>query len=327
MSEFKVLITTVPFGERNAYPLVLMKEKGIHYTINPLGRKVTEDELAEMVADFDALIAGTEVISAKVMDRASRLKLISRVGIGLDGVDLLAAEQKGIQVSYTPDAPSPAVADLTLGLMLSLLRGIHKADALMHQGQWQRIFGRRLSEVQVGLIGLGRIGQKVLKQLLALGCKNILVNDLAPNAEIAALEQVSYVDKETLYQQCDLVSLHVPLTSATLNMISAKELALLKPDALLVNTARGGIVNEAALYQALKEERLGGAAMDVFELEPYQGPLSEVANCLLTSHMGSMSVDCRTQMEIEATEEAVRFLLEGQQQSAVPEQEYQLRRG
>ena len=326
MSSFKVLITTVPFADRDAYPLNLMKENNIDYTINPLGRKVTEDELAEMVSDYDALIAGTEIISAKVMTSATRLKLISRVGIGLDGVDLLAAKQKGIQVSYTPDAPSPAVADLTLGLMLSLLRGIHRSDALMHQSQWQRIFGRRLSEVQVGLIGMGRIGQKVLKQLLALGCKNILINDLVTHSEIADLDQVKFVDKETIYQHCDVISLHIPLTSLTLNMISEKELAMFKSDAVLVNTARGGIVNETALYHALKQKQLLAAAMDVFELEPYQGPLAELDNCLLTSHMGSMSIDCRTKMEIEATEEAVRFLLTGEQLSPVPDQEYQLRR-
>lgn len=326
MSSFKVLITTVPFADRDAYPLSLMKENNIDYTINPLGRKVTEDELAEMVSDYDALIAGTEIISSKVMDCASRLKLISRVGIGLDGVDLLAAEQRGIQVSYTPDAPSPAVADLTLGLMLSLLRGIHKADALMHQGQWQRIFGRRLSEVQVGLIGMGRIGQKVLKQLLALGCNNIIVNDLVTYEEVVDISQVKFVDKETIYQQCDVVSLHIPLTLSTQNMIGEKELAMFKPDAVLVNTARGGIVNELALYHALNRKQLLAAAMDVFELEPYQGPLAELDNCLLTSHMGSMSIDCRTKMEIEATEEAVRFLLTGEQLSPVPDQEYQLRR-
>ena len=177
----KVLITTVPFAEKNRLPIEQLNAAGIEYLINPLGRKIKEDELAEMVTDFDALIAGTEPITDKVMASATRLKLISRVGIGLDGVDLLAAERRGIQVSYTPDAPAPAVAELTIGLMLSLLRSIHTVNAQMHRGDWQRHFGRRIPEVTVGIIGVGRIGGRVLRRLAGFGTPRILVNDLRPN--------------------------------------------------------------------------------------------------------------------------------------------------
>jgi D-3-phosphoglycerate dehydrogenase len=161
----KALITTVPFGEKNRLPLEQLEAAGIEYLINPIGRKLKEDELAEMVSDFDVLIAGTELITDKVMNSASRLKLISRVGIGLDGVDLLAAERRGIKVSYTPDAPAPAVAELTIGLMLSLLRSVHVANAQIHRGEWHRHFGRRISEVTIGIIGTGRIGGRVLRRL------------------------------------------------------------------------------------------------------------------------------------------------------------------
>ena len=146
----KALITTVPFADKNRLPLELLEAAGISYLINPLGRRLKEMELAEMVKDADVLIAGTEPITDLVMGRASKLKLISRVGIGLDSVDLVAAERRGIKVAYTPDAPAPAVAELTFGLMLSLLRSVHVANLQMHQGTWQRHMGRRLAEVTVG---------------------------------------------------------------------------------------------------------------------------------------------------------------------------------
>ena len=147
----KVLITTVPFAYRDKRPLNMLEDAGIDYIVNPLNKKLTEDELAEMITDYDALIAGTEPITDKVMGQASRLKLISRVGIGLDSVDLLAAEKRGINVSYTPDAPTLAVSEFTIGLMLTLLRSVHVSNSQMHQGTWYRHYGRILSEVKIGI--------------------------------------------------------------------------------------------------------------------------------------------------------------------------------
>lgn len=322
----RVLITTVPFAERDRRPLTLLASAGADVVINPLGRKLKEHELAEMAADADVLIAGTESITDTVMGRASRLRLISRVGVGLDAVDLLAAERRGIHVSYTPDAPAPAVAELTIGLMLSLLRAVHVANAQLHLGNWHRHFGRRISEVTIGLIGLGRIGQRVAACLGGFGTTRILAHDIQPPAAAAAMPQLEWVGKDDLFRRADLISLHVPLTPQTHDMIRREHLMQMKPDALLINTARGGIINEADLADVLRAGRLGGAAVDVFEQEPYQGPLAGIERCLLTAHMGSMSVDCRTRMEIEATEEAVRFLTGQPLAGAVPQDEYSLRR-
>jgi len=322
----KALITTVPFGEKNRLPLEQLEAAGIDYVINPLGRKLKEDELAEMVSDFDVLIAGTELITARVMDSASQLKLISRVGIGLDGVDLLAAEARGITVSYTPDAPAPAVAELTIGLMLSLLRSVHVANAQIHRGEWHRHFGRRIPEVTIGIIGVGRIGGRVLRRLAAFGSPRILVNDIHPNQKVAPELKLEWVDKEEIYRHADVISLHLPLTGQTKNMIRREHLLQMKPDAMIINTSRGGIINEHDLAQVLGAGHLSGAAIDVFEQEPYTGPLGKVERCLLTSHMGSMSVDCRARMEIEATEEAVRFLTGKPLQGLVPPGEYDVQR-
>lgn len=322
----KVLITTVPFGEKNRLPIEQLEAAGIEYVINPLGRKLKEDELAEMVTDFDVLIAGTELITDKVMNSASRLKLISRVGIGLDGVDLLAAERRGIKVSYTPDAPAPAVAELTIGLMLSLLRSVHVANAQIHRGEWHRHFGRRIPEVTIGIIGAGRIGGRVLRRLAGFGSPRILVNDIHPDQKVAPELKLEWVDKEEIYRHADVISLHVPLTGQTKNMIRREHLLQMKQDAMIINTSRGGIINEHDLAQVLASGHLSGAAVDVFEQEPYTGPLGQIERCLLTSHMGSMSVDCRTRMEIEATEEAVRFLSGKALQGLVPPGEYEVQR-
>ena len=322
----KALITTVPFGDKNRLPIEQLEAAGIEYLINPLGRKLEEDELAEMVADFDVLIAGTEPITDKVMERASRLKLISRVGIGLDGVDLLAAERRGIKVSYTPDAPAPAVAELTIGLMISLLRSVHISNAQMHRGEWHRHFGRRIPEVTIGIIGTGRIGGRVLRRLAGFGTPSILVNDIRPDKNVAPELKLEWVGKEEIYRHADLISLHVPLTLQTKNMIRREQLLLMKPDAMIINLSRGGIINEQDLAEVLNAGHLSGAAIDVFEQEPYIGALAQIDRCLLTSHMGSMSIDCRTRMEIEATEEAVRFLTGQALQGLVPPAEYEVQR-
>lgn len=322
----KVLITTVPFGNKNRLPLELLDGAGIEYLINPVGRKLTENELVEMVSDFDVLIAGTEMITDAVMASASKLKLISRVGIGLDSVDLLAARRRGIQVSYTPDAPAPAVAELTIGLMFSLLRSIHLANLGMHQGEWCRYFGRRITEVTIGIIGAGRIGGRVLRRLSRLGSPRLLVNDVKPDLGIVNnAVKIDWVDKETIYREADLISLHLPLTKLTKNLICYEQLKQMKPDAMVINTSRGGIINERDLAQILNENHLSGAAIDVFSEEPYGGPLGEIDRCLLTAHMGSMSVDCRAQMEIEATEEAIRFLSGRPLESLVAEDDYEMR--
>jgi D-3-phosphoglycerate dehydrogenase / 2-oxoglutarate reductase len=318
----KALITTVPFGDKNRLPLELLENAGIDYLINPLNKKLTEDQLAEMVTDFDVIIAGTELITEKVMERAPNLKLISRVGVGLDGVDLMAAKKRGIRVAYTPDAPAPAVAELTLGMMLTLLRSVHVSNAQMHEDKWQRIFGRRLAEITVGIIGVGRIGTRVLRRTKAFGTPKILVNDVMPNYELNREFKLDWVTKEQIYQEADLISLHLPLTRLTKNMIRREQLLSMKPDAIIINTARGGIINEGDLHDVMMAGHLSGAAIDVFEHEPYSGPLSQIERCLLTAHMGSMSVDCRTRMEIEATEEAVRFLTGKPLTSEVPQVEY-----
>ncbi len=322
----RVLITTIPFADKNRLPLDLLENTGIEYLINPFNKKLTENELVEVVADFDVIIAGTELITKKVMDAATNLKMISRVGIGLDSVDLLEAEKREIVVSYTPDAPAPAVAELTIGLMLTLLRSVQLSNMEMHNGKWHRFFGRRLSEVTIGIIGIGRIGAGVLQHLQGFGSPKILVNDISYDNNLDKKFNIEWLDKETIYQRADVITIHTPLTTQTKDMIKKKQLLSMKEDAIIINTARGGIINEQDLYEVMQDGHLSGAAIDVFNFEPYNGKLKEISRCILTAHMGSMSVDCRTRMEIEATEEAVRFLTNQSLESVVPEEEYAVQR-
>ena len=322
-AERRVFITTVPFGEVHRRALDLLETAGIEYTINPIGRRLKENELAELAGEFGVLIAGTEPITARVMDAAPHLRLISRVGIGLDNVDLLAARERGILVTYTPDAPSPAVAELTLGMMLGLLRHISAADRGMRSGAWRRLIGRRLDGLTVGVVGVGRVGKRVIRLLRgAFPGVRILANDIAPDLDFGHEQSIGWVDKDTLYANADIMTLHLPLTPLTHRLITMRQIELMKPSALVINTARGGLVDEHDLAEALRSGRIQGAAVDVYEHEPYTGELATIEACLLTCHMGSMSEDRRAQMELEATEEAIRFLRNEPLQRMVPECEY-----
>lgn len=321
----KIYISTIPFGEINTLPIEQLNNYGIQYRINPFRRKITTNELSDEIQDSEVLIAGTEIIDKTVFDKAPNLKLIARVGIGLDGVDLLEARRRNIAVTYTPEAPGPAVVELTLGLILDQLRGITQANQSIKDGHWKRIQGRRLSEVKIGVVGAGRIGGRLIRRLGSLGTPQIFANDLKPNDQIAPNVKINWVSKERILQECDLITFHLPLTQITENLICYETLKLLKSNAILINTARGGIINESDLVRWLQENETASAAIDVFLDEPYFGPLTEIKNCTLTCHMGSMTEDCRARMEIEATTEVINFALNKDFIQPVPNFEYEMK--
>lgn len=318
----KVLITTVPFANVDRTPLDLLENAGIEYLINPLNKKLTPGELINLVGDFDVIIAGTEIINETVLSHAKKLKFISRVGIGLDALDLKAIKSRNIGLSYTANAPAPAVAELTMGLILSLIRNVHLSNKFMHEGNWHRYFGRRIEESVVGLVGMGRIGKRVLKHLSGFNPKKVLVHDLNKKLDMDFGLNIEWVSLDEILEKSDVVSLHIPLNNSTKNLINGANIKKMKKSAVIINTSRGGIVNENDLFNALKKGDLSGAAIDVFEEEPYCGPFNDLDNVILTAHMGSMSVDCRTKMEIEATEEAIRFIKNESLKGEVPNSEY-----
>jgi D-3-phosphoglycerate dehydrogenase / 2-oxoglutarate reductase len=327
----RIFISTDPFGEVDSTPLELLEKSGFEYTINPLKRKLTPEEVGEFARDCDGLIAGTENIDT-VLKQADHLKIISRVGIGLDSVPLDRCRERGIKVSYTPDAVTMAVVELTIGLMISLTRHVVKADAHTRQGIWNRLQGKRIGESVIGLIGFGRIGSNIARVLKEFHPRKILINDIKDkSAQIQKIQsttgiEIVQVDKEEIYRNADIVSLHLPLTSKTVDIINADSLKLINNEAFLINTSRGGLVNETDLYEILKKGELAGAAIDAFEQEPYTGPLIELENIILTQHMGSCSFDCRSQMEIQATEDLIRFFNGEPLSNEVPEEEYDYQR-
>jgi D-3-phosphoglycerate dehydrogenase len=320
----RVLITTSPFGESDPAALRMLEQEGIAYTLNPFGRRLRESELAEMIEPYEVVIAGTEPVTAAVLDRARGLRLIAHTGIGLDNIALAAARERGIQVTYTPAAPSPAVAELTIGQMLALLRGTVNADRGMRRGEWNRRIGRRLSGMTVGVIGVGRVGRLVIRHLQGFSPVRILTNDLIVDEQFGRMTGCVWTDKETIFSEAGIITLHVPLTRQTRGLVGRRELEIMKSDAILINTARGGIVEEAALVRALRDRPEFSAAIDVFEEEPYSGELATLENCLLSCHMASCTRDCRLQMEMEAAKEVVRYFRGQPFANSVPDAEYRI---
>ena len=322
----KVLITTIPFGDPSPTSLEALDQAGINYTINPFNRKITEADLKEIISDYDGLIAGTETISKEVLDQAPNLKIIARVGVGTDGVDLNYAKSKNIKITYTPDAPGPAIAELAIGFMYSLLRSTHSANLQIRDGKWNRSIGRSFSDMTIGIIGAGRVGSKVIDLVNKIGCKELLVSDIYHNEILKEQYGFEWAKKERVFQEADIITFHVPLTADAKGMVKKEQLLLMKEDVLLINTARGGIIDEDDLYSVMQTGHIGGVAIDVFDQEPYAGPLINIDRCLLTPHIGSASRDCRAKMELESVEDIIRFFNNQELLSPVPESEYLLQK-
>ncbi len=303
-----ILISTSSFGDVSRRPLELLEAAGHRATQNPHKRQLTEAEARELYADADGVVAGTEKVTAGVLERAPRLKCISRVGTGVDGVDLKAAAARGIPVFNTPEAHVDAVAELVLGGTLAVLRRLGESDRAIRRGEWNKPMGALLRGKTVGIVGHGRIGARVANIAVAFGC-SVLACDERP----FQADGVVKTTLEGVLRTADLVSLHVPLEQRNRHMIDARALALMKKGAVLINTSRGGLVDESALTEALRSGRLTGIGLDAFETEPYQGPLREFPNAVLTAHMGSAAVECRTRME----KEAASNLLEGLRRAGV----------
>ena len=303
----RVYISTDPFSSISPEPLNKLKYNGFDYKLNSFGRKITTSELAREIGNADVLIAGTEKISGRVFEKAPNLKLISRVGIGLDGLDFELCKKYGVRVTYTPDAPTIAVAELTIGLIIDLARKVTFTNNMLKElNIWKRHMGILLNGKTIGLFGMGRIGKSVIHMLSGFNVK-FLVHDINPDIAFARLYGVDLVPKLDILSYSDVVTIHIPLDRTTENYLGLRELELMQPHSILINTARGGIVNEEAIKEVLKEGKIAGAAVDVFEKEPYCGDLLGLDNCILTCHMGASTVDSRSDMELQAVEEAIRF--------------------
>ena len=266
-------------------------------TYNPLGRPLQAEELARLLPGVDGYIAGLDEITAGALAAADRLKVIARYGVGLDNVDLQAARERGIIVTHTVGANAISVAELTVGLLLALLRQIPAAVEQTRQGRWPRMRGLALHGKTIGLIGLGAIGREVARRLQSFGCR-ILVYDPYVAPEVVGSYGTLCPTLADLLPQADVVSLHLPATPQTVGIVDETFLRQMKRGAYFVNTARGELVDHQALLWALQDGHLKGAALDVYPDEPPnpEDPLLQLPQVLVTPHMGAHSDDAIRQM-------------------------------
>lgn len=296
-----IVISTTSFGESDAASLNLLKAQGYSVGMNPYKRKMKPQEIIEFAKDASGIIAGTEPLTADVLAKLSLLKVISRCGVGLDNVDCVAAKNKGIFVFNTPDAPTQAVAELTLGLMLGLARKIPFVDRTIRGGGWEKPMGNLIAGKKIGIIGFGRIGRKVADLLKAFGCE-IAYFDPLLSTPVSGFE---CLEKDELLKWADIITIHV---SSLERILDERSLGLMKKGSSLLNLSRGEVIDETALLAALCDGRIAGAALDVFQNEPYKGPLANQDNVILTSHIGSYAVESRIMMERQAAENLIAGL-------------------
>ncbi|SEP06143.1 phosphoglycerate dehydrogenase [Nitrosovibrio sp. Nv6] len=303
----KLVISTSSFDMENNPHIQHLVRKGMPVAANSYGRKITEDEAIALLGnDAVGMIAGIEPLTERVFASARNLKVISRCGSGLDSVDLAAAKRHGITVLNTPEAPAQAVAELALALILTILRRICETDKLVRAGQWPRTQGRLLAAQRVGIIGLGRVGRRVARVCQAFGADVVAHDSYVTNSP----DEVELIPLEKLLAEADIITLHVTYDADTHHLLNENAFARMKRGAIVINTARGGLIDETALADALNSGQLAAAALDVFEQEPYHGPLLKCENAILTSHVGSLARESRQRMEIEAAENLLQGLIE-----------------
>ncbi len=310
MTNPRILIALSTFAQEGSAPLELLKKSGVVFEINATGKRLSKPEVLTMAQGFDGVVAGLEPYDAEVLATLSQLKCISRCGVGVDNVDLNVAKQKGVTVLNTPDVVVQPVAELTLGLIFDLSRKLTAHTELMRQGKWERLTGAQVAGKTVGVIGLGRIGRRVAQLLRRLDV-DVLGYDIAPDPVWAKANNVVLVEREDLLSRADIVTLHVSSGPGHAFCLTAAELGRMKEGAMLINVARGSLVDEKSLVEALKSGHLAGAGLDVYAEEPYNGELCRLPNVVLTPHVGTLTRESRLIMEIEAVQNILKFFGKG----------------
>jgi D-3-phosphoglycerate dehydrogenase len=307
----KVLVTNASFAKYNNRAEEILKDYGLGIT-RAKQPVIDENELISQLDDVVAIITGLEPVTRKAISSAPRLKVIVKHGIGVDNIDLDAAKEKGVIVANSPGTNREAVADLVFGLMLALARKIPQSDRQVREGEWPKVFGQSVGGKTLGIIGLGVIGKSVAQRAKGFNMK-LLAFDKFWNEEYASTNDIIRSNVDGILRASDFVTLHVPLMEETRNLVGEEQLDMMKPTAYLINTARGGVVDEAALYKALTEDKLAGAGIDVFSTEPpTESPLLGLQNVILTPHMGGFT-DGALSMTSEFVSQVVVDSLEGKE--------------
>ena len=300
--EPKIIIGPSSFAETDKTPLNRLVASGYKVIDNPYRRKLKKEELLDLLTDdVVGLIAGLETLDRKILEK-SHIQVISRVGAGLSNVDLDAARDLGIQVFNTPDAPTTAVAELTIGAMFSLLRMIPQMDRELHDEQWHKKIGVQLRGKTVVIIGFGRIGRRVAQFLSPFEVKILIVDPYVDESTCSGYRKMTL---QAALPEADVITIH---SSGQDCIIGENEFPRMKKGVYLFNVARGGMISENYLIKALQNGTVAGAWLDTFEEEPYKGPLCAYQNVILTPHVGSYTAECRLRMETEAVDNLLNYL-------------------
>jgi len=286
----RLLVTPTSYGKNDARLKTELEEVVGQIVYNPTGKPLSSAEVANLLPMVDGYIAGLDVIDRAALEKADKLKVIARYGVGVDNVDLEAAKEKGIIVTNTPGANSASVAELALGLILALARQIPEAAQAIQQGKWPRLSGVSLEGKTIGILGLGAIGKQLARRLYGFDCR-ILAYDPCADKEFAVKNNIQLESMEQVISQSDFVSLHLPLLPETRGLVNSEFLAKMKKNSFLVNTSRGEAVDEKALLEALQTGHLRGAALDAFTVEPPDpnNPLLHLPQVIATPHLGAQT--------------------------------------
>jgi|LSQX01.3.fsa_nt_gb D-3-phosphoglycerate dehydrogenase len=309
MDRFNILITARSFCLDDADAWELLHSHGCNVIhLKSVEGHSLEEQLVQKIGWADGIIAGLETYDVSLLRQADRLKGISRYGVGYDAIDLQAASQFGIKVTNTPGANVDSVADLAVALMLAAARHIPLMDTALRGGTFRRPLGMEMFGKTLGVIGTGRIGAGVVKRCCGFSM-DILCYDVRPNEDLIASCGVRYVGFDDLVEQSDFITIHTPLTAETRNLFNAEVFARMKPRSVLVNTARGGIIDESALATALKEGRVGAAALDVIETGIFEvNPLLSIDTCIVTPHAGAATYEASNRMSMMAAQNLLDLL-------------------
>jgi len=301
----KIKVSTVAFST-NQHLVSELKSHFPNAETNEKGNRIPEIELANYFKDADGIIVGLEKINSELLDKLPKLKIIAKYGVGLDNIDLKACKDRNIIIGWTGGVNKRSVAEMTLGFMLALSRRLYETSNQLKSGVWNKNGGVQLTGKTVGIIGAGNIGKEVIHLLSVFQCK-ILVNDIIDLKDILG-NDVSIVDKDTLYSKSDIISIHTPLTEDTDNLIDLHVFKKMKRSAVLINTARGGIVNENALKVALQNSLIAGAAIDVYTEEPPNDlDLLRLPNLITTPHTGGNALEAVLAMGYSAIDHLVQY--------------------
>lgn len=304
----KVLVSALSF-RRSPAAIKLLQTSGYEIILSPVDRALKEKELLALLPGVAAIVAGNDEITETVIAAGlPDLKIIARSGVGYNTIDIQGARHHGVAVTNTPGANNKSVADLALGLMLSLARAIPRLNGSLHNGCWEKSVGRELGEKTLGVIGTGNIGGEVIKRAKAFNM-NIVAHDVYPRPELTEMYGVVYLPLREVLDQADFLTLHAPALPETTNMICKETLAFMKRTAYLINTSRGELVVEEDLYEALKRNAIAGAALDSFCSEPLeQSCLFGLPNVILTPHIGASTIEASGRAGQIAAEEVIRVL-------------------